>query len=65
MQGMSDLAAPLLVVMQGDEAEGFWAFEALMRRMAGNFDADQRGMHAQLEGLKGLMQVWGWVGYCE
>lgn len=57
MQGMSDLASPLLMVMCGDEAEAFWAFEALMRRLAGNFDADQRGMHAQLEALKGLVQV--------
>ena len=57
MQGMSDLASPLLMVLCGDEAEAFWAFEALMRRLAGNFDADQRGMHAQLEALMGLVQV--------
>jgi len=38
-QGMSDLAAPLLYVMQ-DEAEAFWAFAALMDRCEANFHTD-------------------------
>ena len=39
MQGMSDLAAPLLYVMR-DEAEAFWAFAALMDRCEANFHTD-------------------------
>lgn len=35
-QGMSDLAAPILVVMQ-NEADAFWCFVALMERMQSNF----------------------------
>lgn len=33
---MSDLLAPILLVTQ-DEADAFWLFEALMRRVGGNF----------------------------
>ncbi|GLC59853.1 hypothetical protein PLESTB_001542900 [Pleodorina starrii] len=51
-QGMSDLAAPLLVVMR-DEAEAFWAFAALMERMGSNF----QGMNLQLGALRRLMQL--------
>ena len=36
---MSDLAAPLLAVLQ-DEADGFWCFAALMERLQANFDTD-------------------------
>lgn len=39
VQGMSDLAAPLLYVMR-DEAEAFWAFAALMDRCEANFHTD-------------------------
>jgi hypothetical protein len=39
VQGMSDLAAPLLAVLQ-DEADGFWCFAALMERLQANFDTD-------------------------
>ena len=38
-QGMSDLAAPLLAVLQ-DEADAFWCFAALMERLQSNFDTD-------------------------
>lgn len=55
VQGMSDLAAPLLWVARTEvghpgqlsaeertavEAEAFWMFAALMERMAGNFNSD-------------------------
>lgn len=33
---MSDLLAPILLVTQ-DEVDAFWLFEALMRRVGGNF----------------------------
>lgn len=36
VQGMSDLLAPVLLVTQ-DEVDAFWLFEALMRRVGGNF----------------------------
>ena len=39
MQGMSDLASPILYIMR-DEAEAFWCFTALMRRLEGNFQQD-------------------------
>ena len=32
MQGMSDLAAPLLCIMR-DEAEAFWCFACLMEKL--------------------------------
>ena len=33
VQGMSDLASPMLVVMNGDEVDAFWAFALYMERM--------------------------------
>ncbi|WIA09760.1 hypothetical protein OEZ85_009138 [Tetradesmus obliquus] len=56
-QGMSDLASPLLVAMEGDEVDAFWCFVGLMERMAGNFAQDQAGMHTQLAALRQLVQV--------
>ena len=35
-RGMSDLAAPILAVMQ-NEVDAFWCFKALMDRMQANF----------------------------
>ena len=55
-QGMSDLLAPILVVMGGEE-EAFWTFAALMKRMAPNFDSDQSGMHSQLMALRKLVAL--------
>lgn len=53
---MSDLAAPMLVVMK-DEAEAFWCFAALMDRLEGNFHSDSQGMHAQLSALRDLIHL--------
>jgi len=55
-QGMSDLAAPILVVMQ-NEADAFWCFVALMDRMQSNFHTDQTGMHSQLLALQNLVEL--------
>ena len=33
VQGMSDLCAPIYVIMKGDEVMTFWCFVALMERM--------------------------------
>ncbi|PRW58614.1 TBC1 domain family member 17-like [Chlorella sorokiniana] len=72
VQGMSDLASPLLYVMRGAvptagqlsndealgvEAEAFWAFKALMDRMEANFSSDSRAMTAQLLALRSLVQL--------
>ncbi len=55
---MSDLAAPLLVVMR-DEGEAFWAFVAIMARWGANFGPDLGGVGAQLGALRRLVQVGG------
>ncbi|KAI7905898.1 rab-GTPase-TBC domain-containing protein [Cokeromyces recurvatus] len=55
VQGMSDLLAPLFVVM-GNEAMAFWTFSALMDRVQSNFFIDQSGMHRQLKTLNALIQ---------
>ncbi|KAG2179000.1 hypothetical protein INT43_001849, partial [Umbelopsis isabellina] len=55
VQGMSDLIAPIFVVM-GDEAMTFWAFTHFMDRMKPNFYVDQSGMHSQLTTLESLIR---------
>jgi hypothetical protein len=55
VQGMSDLVAPIFVVM-GDEAMTFWAFVQFMDRMKSNFYVDQSGMHNQLTNLESLIR---------
>jgi len=54
---MSDLASPLLVVMES-EVEAFWAFQALMETVERNFHKDQLGMHVQLESLNHMCRLW-------
>ncbi|KAK9766721.1 GTPase activating protein [Basidiobolus ranarum] len=56
VQGMSDLLAPLFVVMQ-DEVETFWCFTNFMERMKVNFYADQSGMNKQLRTLEALIRI--------
>jgi len=43
VQGMSDLLAPILYVMQ-NEVDAFWCFVGFMKRVSANFDFDQGGM---------------------
>ncbi|EFI28384.1 GTPase-activating protein gyp7 [Coprinopsis cinerea okayama7 len=57
VQGMSDLCAPLYVVMAGDEAMTFWCFVHYMTRMKKNFLRDQSGMKQQLSTLQQLIGV--------
>lgn len=57
VQGMSDLCAPIYVVMKGDEVMTFWCFAALMDRMKQNFLRDQSGMKRQLATLQQLVAV--------
>ncbi|XP_075243214.1 uncharacterized protein LOC142337663 isoform X3 [Convolutriloba macropyga] len=54
-QGMSDLASPLLLIMQ-DEAVTYVCFCALMRRLQQNFTVDSRAMHIKFDHLKLLLQ---------
>ncbi|KAG8754030.1 GTPase activating protein [Serendipita sp. 396] len=57
VQGMSDLCAPIYVIMKGDEVMTFWCFVALMERMKQNFLRDQSGMKRQLATLQQLIAV--------
>uniref|UniRef100_A0A914XLH4 Rab-GAP TBC domain-containing protein n=1 Tax=Plectus sambesii TaxID=2011161 RepID=A0A914XLH4_9BILA len=56
-QGMSDLAAPLLVVMR-DEADAYVCFCALMRRLRANFSCDGRSMTSKFNHLSRLLQFY-------
>ncbi|OAX38653.1 GTPase-activating protein gyp7 [Rhizopogon vinicolor AM-OR11-026] len=57
VQGMSDLCAPLYVVMGSDEELTFWCFVEVMKRMNQNFLRDQSGMKKQLMTLQELISV--------
>ncbi|KAJ3573956.1 hypothetical protein NP233_g2081 [Leucocoprinus birnbaumii] len=57
VQGMSDLCAPLYVVMDTDEEMTFWCFVSFMERMKKNFLRDQSGMKKQLSTLQQLIEV--------
>ncbi|TRM58625.1 rab-GTPase-TBC domain-containing protein [Schizophyllum amplum] len=58
VQGMSDLCAPLYVVMGPEEEElVFWCFVEVMDRMKQNFQRDQSGMKRQLSTLQDLIAV--------
>lgn len=54
VQGMSDLLAPILCVMQ-DEKAAFWCFVGFMERVYRNFDTDQAGTTKQLQDLHKLL----------
>ncbi|KAJ1441891.1 Rab-GTPase-TBC domain [Sesbania bispinosa] len=53
-QGMSDLCSPMIILLN-DEADAFWCFERLMRRLRGNFRCTDGsvGVEAQLKHLGG------------
>ncbi|XP_074662893.1 TBC1 domain family member 15-like [Tubulanus polymorphus] len=55
VQGMSDLLAPILVVME-NEVDAFWCFAGYMEIMCSNFEMDQQGMKDQLSRLHTLIQ---------
>ncbi|XP_006458178.1 hypothetical protein AGABI2DRAFT_183265 [Agaricus bisporus var. bisporus H97] len=57
VQGMSDLCAPIYVVMDADEEMTFWCFVYFMERMKKNFLRDQSGMKQQLSTLQQLIEV--------
>ncbi len=55
VQGMNDLLAPILAVMQS-EVESFWSFAHYMDTMKVNFYRDQSGMRKQLKSLELLIR---------
>lgn len=57
-QGMSDLCSPMIILLD-DEADAFWCFERLMRRLRGNFRCTDSsvGVEAQLSNLASITQV--------
>ncbi|KAI3441620.1 Rab-GAP TBC domain-containing protein [Psidium guajava] len=57
-QGMSDLCSPMIILLR-DEADAFWCFERLMRRLRGNFRCTERsvGVEAQLHNLAAITQT--------
>lgn len=57
VQGMSDLCAPIYVVMGADEGLTFWCFVEVMNRMKKNFLRDQSGMKKQLSTLQQLIEM--------
>ncbi|TPX40371.1 hypothetical protein SeLEV6574_g06644 [Synchytrium endobioticum] len=57
VQGMSDLASPILYVMNGNEAAAFGCFVEIMKSMKDNFRKDGSGMRAQLDTMEKLIHV--------
>ncbi|GAA0169060.1 GTPase-activating protein [Lithospermum erythrorhizon] len=57
-QGMSDLSSPMIMVLD-DEADSFWCFEHMMRKLRGNFRCTDTsvGVESQLENLASVTQV--------
>lgn len=57
-QGMSDLCSPMIILLD-DEADSFWCFERLMRRLRGNFRCTDQsvGVESQLQTLASITQV--------
>lgn len=57
-QGMSDLCSPMIMLLD-DEADAFWCFERLMRKLRGNFRCTESsvGVESQLSTLASVTQV--------
>ncbi|XP_071725819.1 rab GTPase-activating protein 22-like isoform X2 [Rutidosis leptorrhynchoides] len=57
-QGMSDLCSPMIMLFE-HEADAFWCFERLMRRVRGNFrcTGNTLGVEAQLDNLANVTQL--------
>lgn len=55
VQGMSDLLAPIMVVME-NEVDSFWCFAGFMNKIEQNFQMDQLDIKFQLNNLKILIE---------
>ncbi|XP_063053742.1 TBC1 domain family member 15 [Engraulis encrasicolus] len=56
VQGMSDLLAPILYVME-NEVDAFWCFVNFMEEMHENFEEKMQGMRLQLVQLSALLRL--------
>lgn len=57
VQGMTDLAAPLLYVWDGDIPKAFWCFVQVMKLCKRNFEMSQLAIKNQLKALIKLVQI--------
>ncbi|XP_024542175.1 small G protein signaling modulator 2 [Selaginella moellendorffii] len=56
-QGMSDLLSPFVILFE-DDADAFWCFESLLRRMRQNFQMEgPTGVMRQLEALPKILEL--------
>ncbi|KAI3960138.1 hypothetical protein MKW98_016862 [Papaver atlanticum] len=57
-QGMSDLCSPMVILVE-NEADAFWCFERLMRRVRGNYKCTKNsvGVQSQLSTLAEVLRV--------
>lgn len=56
VQGMSDLAGPILYLFRGDAVKTFWVFVEVMKLFRRNFESLQKTITFQLECLSRLVQ---------
>lgn len=56
VQGMSDLAGPILFMYNGDLVKSFWVFVEVMKLFRRNFELTQKTIHFQLECLHQLIE---------
>ncbi|XP_064396833.1 TBC1 domain family member 15-like [Halichondria panicea] len=56
VQGMSDLLAPLLSIMD-NEVDAFWCFAGLMEIVGHHFELSQAGMRQRLKQLRALLNI--------
>lgn len=57
LQGMSDIAAPILYVFNGNLVKSFWIFVEVMKLFRRNFEESQKTIHFQLACLYRLIKL--------
>lgn len=57
VQGMSDLAGPILFMYKGDLVKSFWIFVEVMKLFRRNFELTQKTIHFQLNCLYELIKI--------
>lgn len=57
VQGMSDLAGPILYMYNGDLVKSFWIFVEVMKLFRRNFEMTQKTIHFQLNCLHELIKI--------
>lgn len=57
VQGMSDLAGPILYMYRGDVVKSFWIFVEVMKLFRRNFELTQKTIHFQLSCLYQLVKT--------